>query len=182
MKKKALIIGITGQDGAFLSEILLKKGYSVYGFSRSLSKKKLWKLDKLKILNKIKLIEINYKETNKLKKILENNIFKEIYNFSAQSSVNQSLTDKIQTVETNSMSLLNWLELLRKYSPKSKYFYSVSPEIFGKNKKDKFFNFYPSNPYGLSKLIGVSIMNFYKNNYNLFCQYGILYSHESIFK
>lgn len=183
MKKKALIIGITGQDGAFLSEILLKKGYIVYGISRSLCEKNLWRLKKLKILNKIKLKKINFKETIKLKKILENNKFREIYNFSAQSSVNQSLSDKIQTIEFNSMSLLYWLELLRKYSPKSKYFYSVSPEIFGKiNEKNKFFNFNPTNPYGLSKLIGVSIMNFYKNNYNLFCQYGILYSHESIFR
>ncbi len=183
IKKKAFIIGITGQDGSYLSKFLIEKNYLVYGYTRSKKKKNLRNLKILKILHKINLINYTDRHSNKIL----NDVLKfkpdEIYFFSGQSSVNLSFKKPIETYESNVKILFEILELLRFKKIKNiKIYNSASTECFGKNSKiynsEKNF-FSPISPYAKAKNFSFWLTKYYREKYHVHSKSGILSNHES---
>ena len=181
MKKKiALLTGITGQDGAYLSRLLLEKNYKVFGFVRP--NDDYSKLEYLKIKNDITFIEIDLLDLESLKKNI--NIIKpdEIYNFAAQSSVGLSYADPYNTINLNIVSTLNLLETIRLASYKIKIFQPSSSEMYGKQEKlpiDESSKFNPLNTYAVSKVAAHEILRVYRESYKIFACCGIMFNHES---
>ena len=181
MKNKvALLTGITGQDGAYLSKLLLEKDYKVFGFVRP--NDDYSKLEYLKIKNDITFIEVNLLNLESLKKNI--NIIKpdEIYNFAAQSSVGFSYTDPYNTINLNIISTLNLLEAIRLATYKIKMFQASSSEMYGKQEKlpiDENSKFNPLNAYAVSKVAAHEILGVYRKSYNIFACCGIMFNHES---
>ena len=182
-KKIAFIIGITGQDGSYMSNFLLKKDYLVYGYTRSLKKKNLDNLKKIKILNKVKLKK--YSEVKPYTIISDINKIKpnEIYYFAGQSSVNKSFTVPLITYSSNITILFLILENLRKYKLlKIKVYNSCSTDCYGETKKIfKKENdvFEPHSPYGNAKNFSFWLTKYYRETYQLKSKSGILSNHES---
>ena len=180
MKKKALIFGITGQDGAILSSILLKKNYAVHGICR---KNKYLNLLKLNIKKKIKLYLLKNNNRSNILKIL-NKDFNEIYFLGGQSSVFNSFSAIQETYESQIQPIkiiLNFI--LKQRGKKSKFLYAASSEMFGQKKKREKLKENsikdPVSPYGLSKLISYEIIKQYRNTYDLPVCSAILFNHES---
>ena len=181
MKKKvALLTGITGQDGAYLSKLLLEKNYNVFGFVRP--NDDYSKLEYLKIKNNITFIEIDLLDLESVKKNIESIKPDEIYNFAAQSSVGLSYSDPYNTINFNFNSTLNLLETIRIFNPTIKMFQPSSSEMYGKQEKlpiDESSKFNPLNPYAVSKVAAHQISVQYCDAYNLFVCCGIMFNHES---
>lgn len=182
MSKVALITGVTGQDGSYLSELLLEKGYKVYGLNR---RKALAGLDNLKsvINNKnFEIIEGDLLEESRLNEIIRNIQPDEIYNLASQSFVPFSWSNPIYSCNVNALGVLRMLESMRIYSPDSKFYQASSSEIFGKVQEEPqsemTYN-YPRSPYGCSKSFGFNIVRNYRESYGLFICNGILFNHES---
>lgn len=177
-KKNVFIIGITGQDGSYLSHLLIKKGYNVFGFTRN--KKKNSNLKKIGVFNNIKLYQ--YCDANTInKKILELKP-SQIYNLSGQSNVGQSFNDPLETYESNIVLLFELLEFCRLYKIKSSIYNACSTDCFGNFQKKKFneeTSFAPLSPYGRSKSFAFWIVKYYREIFNLNCCSGILSNHES---
>ena len=183
IKKKAFIVGITGQDGTYMGKFLLDKNYSVIGFTRSLKESNLRNLKTLGIKNQINLKK--YKDNNI--NIILRNILRhkpnEIYFFSGQSSVNLSFKHPLETYDSNISILFEILELLRKKKlNKIKIFNSSSTDSFGKSKN--IYNseknlFFPISPYGRAKSFSFWLVKFYRENYKIHSKNGILSNHES---
>ena len=182
-KKKAFIVGVSGQDGAYLSKYLYGKKYLVYGYTRSLSKKNLRNLETLKIINKITLRK--YLERNS--KIILNDILKikpnEIYFFSGQSSVKKSFKKPLDTYKSNNKILFEILELLRlKKLYNIKFYNSCSTDCFGKNKSiynnEKNY-FSPQSPYARAKFFSFWLTKYFRENYKIHSKSGIISNHES---
>jgi GDPmannose 4,6-dehydratase len=178
-KKKALIFGITGQDGSYLSSILLKKGYAIYGVRRKINNKNL---NKLNILNKIKFITIKNNNYKKLNFILNKN-FDEIYFLGGQSSVVNSFKNEDDTYYSQIDPIKYILEYIKNQKlEKSKFLYAGSSEIFGNQKKKKLNENSlksPQSPYGLSKLISFEIIKSYREMFKIPVCTAILFNHES---
>ena len=157
-KKKpvAFITGVTGQDGAYLANLLLCKGYDVFGGFRRGATNKTWRLDFLGITKCIKLLEFQLNEPQHLIEILKKIQPNEIYHLAGESMVADSFKYPSVTLESNTIGTLNILEAVRIISPKSKIFFASSSEIFGKNSHNKLLNesslTQPNNPYAISKL------------------------------
>ena len=185
MNKTAFITGISGQDGAYLAQFLLKKGYNVIGGDRRTSTPSLWRLDKLNILKDIKILDFDLLEYSNINRIIEKNNISEIYNLAAQSFVASSFKLPIYTSKVNSIGLLYILEAVRNINPKIKVYQASTSEMFGKVKEipqNENTPFYPRSPYGISKLFSHwSIIN-YREAYNLFACSGISFNHESPFR
>jgi len=183
LSKKAIIFGISGQDGAYLAKFLLKKNYQVIGILRKINKRRLVSLYKLNIINKIKIKKLNILNNNQLFSFLKKNLYEEIYYLSGQSSVIESFKKFDETIDYNIVGIKNILESCRILKLKSKIFYSSSGEIFGEgNKKNKFSEdspHHPNSPYALSKSIGYEIVRSYREMFYLKCCSGILFNHES---
>ena len=182
-KKKAFIIGVTGQDGSYMSKFLLNKNYSIFGFTRSLKKNNLKNLKTLSVTKRINLRKYSDENLN----VILRNIIKykpqEIYFFSGQSSVNLSFKNPLETYESNINILFEILELLRiKKLNKIKVFNSSSTDCFGKSKNlynhEKNF-FSPISPYGRAKSFSFWLVKFYRENYKIHSKNGILSNHES---
>ena len=185
--KKAFITGINGQDGSYLTELLLKKNYIVHGLRRRTSSLNTSRIDHLfhnkEIINK-KLFLYHGDMTDGLS--LSNLIRKikpdEIYNLAAQSHVHVSFESPEYTTDTDALGTLRLLENLKNYLPKSKFYQASTSEIYGNNAKipqDENTQFNPASPYGVSKLYAFHICKNYREAYNLFCSNGILFNHES---
>ena len=180
--KKALIFGITGQDGAYLSKLLLKKKYKVYGVTRSKTKKNLLNLIKLGINKKINLFLSKNLNKNEIKNIIVSVSPKEIYYLAGQSSVGISFKQPFQTYKSNNLGLFHILEHCRIYNKKIKIYNSASSECFGNNKKiycNERTPFNPISPYGKAKSFGFWLMKYYRENFNINASNGILFNHES---
>lgn len=184
MKKKALISGISGQDGSYLAEFLLKKNYIVHGIVRKVSLEdknhKLWRLKN--IFKKIKLhsasLDSFYEIAKLIKKIKPN----EFYHLAAYSYVNYSLDNDCSIFESNLVGTQTILSVIKEYSPKTKIFFAGSSEMFGNAKQTpqnekSLFN--PRSAYGVSKVRGYKLIKKFREDNNLFCCTGILYNHES---
>ena len=180
MGKIAIITGITGQDGSYLSELLLDKGYKIYGIYNS--KKKLNKKNLLNIKNKIKFLKVdinNYKNIKSLIKKIKPN---EFYHLAAQSFVNYKFEDEFFKLNPNINGTHYILSAIKEYSPKTKFYFAASSELFGnvsnypQNENTKF---NPRSAYGVSKVAGYYLTKNYREAYNLFACSGILFNHES---
>jgi len=185
--KTAIITGITGQDGAYLSKFLLNKGYNIIGIIRNNSKPNLKNLEYLDIKERIKFIKVNLLDLSNIVKIIEKNKIDEIYNLAAQSSVALSFNQPMDTLEFNIMSTSKLLEAIRISNPKIKYYQASSSEMFGNIKKECFLinessEFKPISPYGISKAASHWITVNYREAYNLFAVCGIFFNHESVLR
>lgn len=178
-KKRALITGLTGQDGSYLAEFLLKKGYEVYGLHRRTS---MDVFDRIGHLRKyIKLVEGDVTDFGSIIRIIQTINPSEIYNLAAQSFVPDSWTQPIATVEINALGVLNILEAIRILNPKIKFYQASTSEMFGSSAPPQNENtpFHPRSPYGVSKVFAYYITQNYRESYKIFACNGILFNHES---
>ncbi len=184
MNKKALITGITGQDGSYLTEFLLKKKYQVHGLVRRVALEdenhRLWRLRP--VLNKITLHPASLEIYASLVKIIQKIKPNEVYHLGAQSYVDYSFKDEFSTLNTNINGTHYILSALKEFSPNSKFYFAGSSEMFGKVKEipqSEKTPFYPRSVYGISKVAGYDLTRNYREAYNMFCCSGILFNHES---
>ena len=178
--KKALITGITGQDGSYLAEFLLEKGYEVYGMVRRASTENFERIDHIR--KDLKLIQGDLLDQLSLIKCLEDVLPDEIYNLAAQSFVPTSWSQPVLTGEFTAMGVTRLLEAMRMISPKAKFYQASSSEMYGKVlevPQNEDTPFYPRSPYGVSKVYGHHITVNLRESYDLFAVSGILFNHES---
>ena len=184
MRKKALITGITGQDGSYLSEFLLKKKYKVHGLVRRVALEdgnhRLWRLRG--ILDKINLHPASLESYASLVKLIQKLKPDEVYHLGAQSYVDYSFKDEFSTLNTNINGTHYILSALKEFSPRTKFYFAGSSEMFGKVKEvpqSEKTPFHPRSVYGISKVAGYDLTRNYREAYNMFCCNGILFNHES---
>jgi GDPmannose 4,6-dehydratase len=180
LKKRAVITGLTGQDGAYLAEFLISKGYEVYGMHRRTSMEIFDRIQDLR--KKITLVDGDVTDMGSIIRIIKEVNPDEIYNLAGQSFVPASWTQPISTAEINAIGVLNILESIRLMNPKIKFYQASTSEMFGKvrqNPQTEKTPFYPRSPYGVSKVFGYFITQNYRESYNLFACNGILFNHES---
>ena len=178
--KKALITGITGQDGSYLTELLLEKGYKVFGLIRRKSKEDFGNVEHLK--DKITFIYADMTDLASLVNAIKISNADEIYNLAAQSFVKSSWDSPVSTAEINALGVLNLLEAVRLVKPTARFYQASTSEMFGKVQEipqKETTPFYPRSPYGVAKLYGHWITINYRESYNLFACSGILFNHES---
>ena len=178
--KKALITGITGQDGSYLAELLLSKGYEVYGLYRRKSKLDYGNVAHL--LDKIKMIEGDLTDQSSLISAIKISRPNEVYNLAAQSFVGTSFSQPITTTEINALGVVNLLEAIRIAKPDAKFYQASTSELFGgmtDKACDEQAPFYPRSPYGVAKLYAHWITKNYRESYDMFACAGILFNHES---
>ena len=184
MKKIALITGITGQDGSYLAEFLLKKNYKVHGLVRRVALEdenhRLWRIRNL--VQKITLHAASLESYASLVKIIQKIKPTEVYHLGAQSYVDYSFKDEFSTLNTNINGTHYILSALKEFSPKSKFYFAASSEMYGKvlqSPQNEKTPFYPRSVYGISKVAGFDLTRNYRDAYNMFCCNGILFNHES---
>ena len=184
MSKVALITGVTGQDGSYLAELLLKKKYKVHGIVRRVALEdkvhRLWRLKEIE--NKIILHTASMESYASIVKVIQKIKPNEIYHLAAQSYVSYSFEDEFSTINTNVNGTHYVLSAIKEFSPKSKFYFAGSSEMFGKvieTPQKENTPFHPRSPYGISKVTGHELTRNYREAYNLFCCSGILFNHES---
>ena len=182
--KKAIVTGITGQDGAYLSELLLRKGYEVYGTYRRTSSVNFWRIQYLGIDNhpNLHLIEYDLIDASAAVRIVGNIQPDEIYNLAAQSFVGVSFVQPLATAQITGLSVVNLLEAIRIVNPKIKFYQASTSEMFGCVQavpQVESTPFYPRSPYGVAKLFGHWMTINYRESYDIFGSSGILFNHES---
>ena len=184
MSKTALITGITGQDGSYLAELLIAKKYKVHGIVRRVALEnenhRLWRIKH--IINKIKLHAATLESYASIVKIVSKIKPDEIYHLGAQSYVDYSFNDEFSTLNTNINGTHFLLSAIKDFSPKSKFYFAGSSEMFGKVveiPQTEKTPFYPRSSYGISKVTGYELTRNYREAYKLFCVSGILFNHES---
>jgi len=180
--KKALITGITGQDGAYLAKYLLEKGYEVFGTIRRVSTPNFWRLQALDIFDKVTLIPADLIDTGSLIEALKKSEPDEVYNLAAQSFIATAFEEPIQNAEVTALGVTRILEAIRFFNPSIKFYQASTSEIFG-NTPFKIQNeetpFVPASPYATAKLYGHWITVLYRQGYGMFSCSGILFNHES---
>lgn len=178
--KNALITGITGQDGSYLAELLLEKGYNVYGIMRRKSVVDYGNCEHIK--DKIKFIYADMTDEISLINAMRTSQADEVYNLAAQSFVATSWEQPIATAEINAIGVTNMLEAIRTVKPSCRFYQASTSEMFGlvqEMPQTEKTPFYPRSPYGVAKLYGHWITKNYRESYNLFACSGILFNHES---
>lgn len=178
--KTALITGITGQDGPYLAELLLSKGYKVYGLVRRLSTPNMENIKH--IYDKLELISGDLLDQGSLTDAIKNSKPDEIYNLAAQSFVKTSWDQPVLTGEFTALGVTRMLEAIRAVNPKIKFYQASSSEMFGKvteTPQRETTRFHPRSPYGVAKVYGHYITVNYRESYNIFACSGILFNHES---
>ncbi len=179
-QKKALITGITGQDGSYLAELLLDKGYDVYGLVRRLSTPNTERIDS--ILQKINLVEGDLYDEQSLIRAVDISNPDEVYNLAAQSFVKTSWNQAVLTGELTGMGVTRMLDAIKHVKPDAKFYQASSSEMFGKvqeTPQTEKTPFYPRSPYGVAKLYGHWMTINYRESYGMFAVSGILFNHES---
>jgi len=178
--KRALITGITGQDGSYLAEFLLSKNYKVFGLVRRLSTPNVWRIEH--ILDRITLIEGDLLDHASLHSAMEQSKPDEVYNLAAQSFVGTSWRQPLATSEVTGIGTLRMLEAVKSYSHSVKFYQASSSEMYGNataSIQDEQTKFCPRSPYAISKLYAHWIAVNYRESYNMFVCCGILFNHES---
>jgi len=182
--KRALITGITGQDGSYLSELLLEKGYEVHGIVRRVALEdpahRLWRLNH--ILDRITLHPATMESYASLFSAVEKVKPHECYHLAAQSFVSYSFEDAFSTINTNINGTLFMLSAIKEKAPDCRFYFAATSEMFGHAKQtpqNEDTPFYPRSPYGISKVAGFDLIRNYRESYGLFACSGILFNHES---
>ena len=184
MSKVAVVIGISGQDGAYLSELLLSKGYTVYGTYRRTSSVNFWRIEELGIHTNpnLHLVEYDLTDLSASIRLLETTGATEVYNLAAQSFVGVSFEQPITTAEITGIGAVNLLEAIRIVNPKIRFYQASTSEMFGKVQaipQIETTPFYPRSPYGVAKLYAHWMTINYRESYDIFGTSGILFNHES---
>jgi len=180
MNKTALVTGINGMDGSHLADLLLEKGYKVYGMERRSSGPNRTNTNHLE--GKIIFLTGDLTDQNSLLRCLKESNPDEVYNLASQSFVGESWNTPEQTSDVTGLGVLRMLEAVREYNPKIKFYQASSSEMFGRmveNPSKETTPFYPRSPYGVAKLYGHWITKNYRESYNMFACSGILFNHES---
>lgn len=182
--KRAIITGITGQDGAYLAQLLLEKGYQVYGTYRRLSSQNFWRIKDLGVDKhpNLKLVEYDLTDLGATIRLLDECEPDEIYNLAAQSFVGVSFKQPNTTAQITELGALNILEAIRIVNRNIKYYQASTSEMFGKVQaipQTENTPFYPRSPYGVAKLYAHWITINYRESYDIFGSCGILFNHES---
>ena len=182
--KIAIITGVTGQDGAYLAELLLTKGYTVYGTFRRTSSVNFWRIEELGVAGhpNLNLVEFDLTDLSTCIRLLQNSAATEVYNLAAQSFVGVSFEQPITTAEITGVGAVNLLEAIRIVDPKVRFYQASTSEMFGKVQaipQDEGTTFYPRSPYGVAKLYAHWMTINYRESYGIFGSSGILFNHES---
>jgi len=180
MKKRALITGINGMDGSHLAELLLNKGYIVYGMERRSSVPN--RTNTQHLINKVTFLNGDLTDQNSLLRCLRQSNPDEVYNLASQSFVGQSWNIPEQTSDVTGLGVLRMLEAIREFNTGIKFYQASSSEMFGRmveNPATESTPFYPRSPYGVAKLYGHWITKNYRESYNMFACSGLLFNHES---
>ncbi len=190
--KKALVTGITGQDGSYLAELLLSKGYDVTGLVRRSSSSNYCRISNIK--NQIKLVEGEVSDSGSVYSLVQQGNFDEIYNLAAQSHVGTSFEQPHYTFAVDALGPMYFLEAIHKFSPETKFYQASTSELFGKNfteipdlydgrttekYQDEDTPFMPQSPYAVAKLAAHHTVRIYREGYGLHASCGILFNHES---
>lgn len=178
--KRALITGITGQDGSYLAEFLLDKGYSVHGIVRRTSSRNIQRISHLE--RKVTLHEGDLSDSPSLKRIISKVDPHEVYNLAAMSDVRTSFEMPEYTADVDAIAVLRLLEAIRTYNPKIRFYQASTSELFGKVREipqTEKTPFHPRSPYGVAKLYGYWIVVNYREAYGIHASNGILFNHES---
>ena len=182
MAKAALITGITGQDGAYLAQLLLSKGYEVFGLAPRRSSDTNWRLRDLGIQADINVLSGDLTDYSSIIRAMEASKADEVYNLGAQSFVANSWDQPALTAQVDGVGVLNMLEGIRQVDPKARFYQASTSEMFGliqAEKQDETTPFYPRSPYGVAKLYGHWITINYRESFGLHASSGILFNHES---
>lgn len=180
MAKNALITGITGQDGSYLAELLLEKGYNVYGVMRRKSKLDYGNVEHIK--DKINFIYADVTDLVSMVQAMKISQADEVYNLAAQSFVATSWDTPVETTHIDGIGVTNVLEAIRLVKPEARFYQASTSEMFGKvveTPQTEKTPFYPRSPYGVAKLYGHWITQNYKESYDMYACSGILFNHES---
>lgn len=180
----AILTGITGQDGAYLAELLLRKGYKVYGTYRRTSSVNFWRIEELGIQNHphLHLVEYDLTDLSASVRLLQTTEATEVYNLAAQSFVGVSFEQPVTTAEITGIGAVNLLEAIRIVNPKIRFYQASTSEMFGKVQEipqKESTPFYPRSPYGVAKLYAHWMTVNYRESYDIFGSSGILFNHES---
>lgn len=182
--KTAVITGITGQDAAYLAELLLGKGYQVFGTYRRTSSVNFWRIEELGIANhhNLELVEYDLTDLSASIRLLQKTQADEVYNLAAQSFVGVSFDQPLTTAEITGIGCVNLLEAIRIVNPKIRFYQASTSEMFGKVQtipQTEKTPFYPRSPYGVAKLYAHWMVVNYRESYDMFAASGILFNHES---
>jgi GDPmannose 4,6-dehydratase len=180
--RKAIVTGVTGQDGAWLSKLLIDRGYKVYGAIRRSSSRNLWRLEYLGVRDQITLVEFDLLEYSNIFNTVKDVRPDEFYNLAAQSFVGISFQQPISTMNVTGMGVAYILDALKTVSPETRFYQASTSEMFGKVQaipQNETTPFYPRSPYGCAKLLGHWLTVNYRESYGMFCASGILFNHES---
>ena len=182
--KSVIVTGITGQDGAYLTQLLLEKGYKVYGTYRRTSSVNFWRLEEVGALNhpNLELVEHDLTDLGASIRLLQKAEPSEIYNLAAQSFVGVSFDQPVTTAEITGIGAVNLLEAIRIVNPKIRFYQASTSEMFGKVQQvpqTEDTDFYPRSPYGVAKLYAHWMTINYRESYGIFGSSGILFNHES---
>ena len=183
-QRSAVVTGITGQDGAYLAELLLAKGYRVYGTYRRTSSVNFWRFDELGVTRHpdLHLVEFDLTDLGSAMRLLQTSGATEVYNLAAQSFVGVSFDQPITTAEITGVGAVNMLEAIRLTNPKIRFYQASTSEMFGKVQaipQVESTPFYPRSPYGVAKLYAHWMTINYRESYGIFGCSGILFNHES---
>ncbi|CAM2165394.1 GDP-mannose 4,6-dehydratase [Paraburkholderia sacchari] len=183
-RRKAIITGVSGQDGAYLTKLLLDKGYQVVGTYRRTSSVNFWRMNELGVTDhpSLELVEHDLTDAGSTLRLLERAEAGEVYNLAAQSFVGVSFDQPVTTAEVTGVGALNLLEGIRVINPKMRFYQASTSEMFGKvqavpQREDT--PFYPRSPYGIAKLFAHWSTVNYRESYDIFATSGILFNHES---
>jgi GDPmannose 4,6-dehydratase len=184
MGGRAIVTGITGQDGAYLAHLLLEKGYTVYGTFRRTSSVNFWRIEELGIEKhpNLNLVEYDLTDLSSSIRLLQTTQATEVYNLAAQSFVGVSFEQPITTAEITGIGAVNLLEAIRIVNPKIRFYQASTSEMFGKVQAIPQLEstpFYPRSPYGVAKLYAHWMTVNYRESYDIFASSGILFNHES---
>ncbi len=182
--KNAIVTGITGQDGAYLAQLLLEKGYDVYGTFRRTSSVNFWRIEALGIDKhpNLHFVEYDLTDLSSSIRLLQQSKATEVYNLAAQSFVGVSFEQPITTAEITGLGAVNLLEAVRIVNPEARYYQASTSEMFGKVQaipQIESTPFYPRSPYGVAKLYAHWMTINYRESYGIFGASGILFNHES---
>ena len=183
MKNKvALITGVTGQDGAYLSKFLLDKGYRVIGGARRGSERSFWRLKKIGAYDDVEITDFELLDYTNMYDVVMKYKPDEIYNLAAQSFVGTSFRQPLSAIETNGVAVCKLLDIIKTFKPDTKIYQASTSEMFGEVREtpqSEWTPFNPVSPYGVAKMLAHNMMETYRKAYDIFACCGILFNHES---